>query len=369
MTTLGQQTYALHSATAYSRPATLPLAGQPRGAQGQAPAPSGGDTVTLSDAAKAALKGQADLPPLDGVVSAARSALDKLLSEAKASDAISDGEPAIDMSGLDRRSLFAIASNQGGGFSADEQAVAAYTMGNNFGDALAGPVAASRITGDYAGVYKAALAYLDKAGPEEKAAADWARQHDALTQGLQQASANPGTPPAGIADDPVAAYVTALGGAAPTTANRDILKVASDVRAALDAQYAADPSLQPDQVDLSAFDDRSLAAIALDKGDQFSAREVLAAKGEIRNRTASSFASYGANGGAADGGSLGADLISRYAGMSDEERQAQGWTPELYAKLVANEQLSQRLASMLGGSSNPYAAGAGQTMSLVDYLT
>lgn len=372
MTTIGPQAYASSSAAAYSRLApSLQADPQKTAADQTAPASSGqAVNVTLSAAAQAAMKAQGALPSLDSVASAARGTIDKLLADAKATDAVANGEATIDMSGLDRRSLFAVAANQGGGFTTDEQAVAAYTMDNNFQNALAGPVAASRVTGDYAGVYKAGLAYLDKAGPEEKASAGWAQQRDALTKGLQQATATPGSLPAGIPNDLVAAYVTSLGGAAPTTSNRDILKVAGDVRAALDAQYSDPAGAQGDKIDLSPFDDRELAAIALDKGDQFSAQEVAAAKSEIRTRTASSFASYGANGGAATTSSLGSDLIARYAGMSDEERQAQGWTPELYAKLVQNEQLSQRMTSMFGAaSSNPYATDANQPMSLLDYLT
>ncbi len=165
--------------------------------------------------------------------------------------------------------------------------------------------------------------------------------------------------------------MTALAGATPTTTNRDILKVAGDVRSVLDAQYASAPDGQADAIDLSSFDDRALAAMALDKGDQFSSREIAAAKAEIRDRASSGLSGYAPNGGATHSSALGSDLITRYASMSAEKRQAQAWTPDLYEKLVQNQQLSQKLASLggaSGSSGNPYLAGADRPMSLLDFL-
>jgi hypothetical protein len=69
-----------------------------------------------------------------------------------------------------------------------------------------------RVTGDYAGLYKAALANLEAAGPEEKAMGQWAKDKAALTEGLKQATAKPGVAPSGIDGDPVAAYLKDVGG-------------------------------------------------------------------------------------------------------------------------------------------------------------
>jgi hypothetical protein len=371
MTTIGPQAYASNSATAYVRAVTPPQPDPRKAAEDQQAASGAGGSVnvTLSDAARAAIRAQGDPSTTESIVSAARSAIDSLLADAGTTDALSDGAPTIDMSGLDRRSLFVVAANQGGGFTAGEQAVAAYTMANNFANALAGPVSASHVTGDYAAIYKAGLAYLDRAGPEEKATASWTQQHDALAQGQQAAASRPGVLPVGIPNDPVAAYVTALAGADPTTTNRDILKVAGDVRSALDAQYAGGPNTRGDVIDLSSFDDRALAAIALDKGDQFSSREVSAARAEIRDRASIGLSGYAPNGGSTRSSAIGSDLITRYASMSVEERQAQGWTPDLYEKLVQNQQLSQKLAGSLAGSTgNPYLGSADRPMSLLDFL-
>ena len=361
MTTIGSQAYASNSALAYNRLATTPQPGAAKTAEDPAAQASGGAAVnvTLSDAAKAAMKAQA-APSADTIVSAARAAIDKLLSEAKATSALSDGRPTIDMGGLDRRSLFAVGANQGGGFTPEEQGLARYTLSTNFNNALAGPMSASRITGDYAAIYDAGLAYLDKAGPEEKASSGWAQQRDAMVEGRRQAASGGGIP-AGIPGDPVAAYAQSLGGAAPTTVNRDILKVAGDVRAALDTQYAGGVDPDGAKLDLGALDDRALAAIVLNKGDQFSAKEIAAARTEMRQRTSTAVLSD------AKSGELANDLITHYASMSDEERQAQGWTPDIYAKMLQTQQLSQQVASM--GAGNPYAGGVGRLSSLLDYLT
>jgi AcrR family transcriptional regulator len=74
------------------------------------------------------LAAQTDNRTTDAVVAAARSALDKLLADAKATSALKDGKATIDVSGLDRRSLYAIASNKGGKFSIEEQVVASLQM-------------------------------------------------------------------------------------------------------------------------------------------------------------------------------------------------------------------------------------------------
>lgn len=367
MTSIGPQAYTSNYAGGYG---LAPTSAEARKAAEERAAEQGGAgaggravNVTLSDAAKAAMSLAND--PIDGVVSAARGVIDKLLAAAKASEAITGEKPNIDLGGLDRRSLFAVASNQGGGFTAGEQKLAAATLSAKFESALAGPLAASRITGDNAAVYKAALAYLDKAGPEEKASPDWAAQREAVVKGLQQLAAKPGVLPSGVENDPVAEYIEKLDDAAPSPATRDILKVAGDVRTVLDAAYAKDPDAAPN---LSAFDDRALAAVALNKGEQFSDEEVFAARAEIRDRAAGNIsAGYGSIAEANASGSLGANLIARYAGMSEEERQAQGWTPELYAQLLESHKLSQKLADMAGGAGSYF--GGGRSSSLLDYLT
>lgn len=372
MTSIGSLPYASTHAAAYGTPTPPAPSATPKGEAAATPAADkSAVNVTLSEAAKAALKAQAEAPTLASIAAAARTVIDKLLAQAKTNDPLIDGRATIDLGGLDRRSLFAVASNAGGGFSADEQTLASATLAFQFEDTLAGPVAASRITGDYAGIYKAGLAYLDKAGPEEKATAKWTTQHDVLAKGLQQATTTPGVMP-DLPGDPVAAYIAAHDDGDPIAGPRDIMNVAGDVRAALNAQYAKAADADA-PISLADFDDRALAAIALDKGGLFSDAEVRAARIEIRDRNNDRMTeAYGANIAAGSSGTLGRDLITRYASMSAEEREAQGWTPELYEKLVQNYQTSQKLALMAGGAAGGlYGAGSAPTgpPSLMDYLT
>ena len=327
--------------------------------------------VTLSAEAKAALAAQTDTRSLDAVVTAARSALDKLLSDAKATSALKDGKATISVADLDRRSLYAIASNKTGQFSMDEQVVATLQMKATSDAALSTPTSVMRVTGDYSGLYKSALANLELGGPEERAAGQWDQDKAALTEGLKQATDKPGRAPGGIAGDPIAGYLKEIGGVVASPRTRDINAVASDVRAVLDKQYAtasqdgAGISPQSGEIDFSKFDSRSLAAVALNKGDQFSEHEIAQAAAAVTERNHASVTSAYAKSQGADGSAFGKSLITQYTAMSAEERDAAGWTPAVYDRMVALQNLSEKLAEMFNAGAN--AGGAGGT-SLLDYL-
>ncbi|WP_426043506.1 hypothetical protein [Caulobacter sp. DWR3-1-2] len=326
--------------------------------------------VTLSAEALAALAAQTDSRTIDTVVVFARTALDQLLSDAKATSALKDGKPMISLAGLDRRSLYAIASNMGGKFPIEEQVVATLQMKATRDASLSAPASAMRVTGDHAGLYKAALANLEAAGPEEKAMGQWAKDKAALTEGLQQATDKPVVAPSGIDGDPVAAYLKDTGGVVASPRTRDIKAVASDVRSVLDKQYAAATgdgmATDPDDgtIDFSKFDNRSLAAVALNKGAQFSEHEVAQAAAEVKTRNRDSISgSYKSTKGS-DNSAFGKSLITQYTAMSDEERQAAGWTPALYDKMVALQNLSDKLASLFNPDGSVNTGGT----SLLDYL-
>jgi len=327
--------------------------------------------VTLSAEAQAALAAQTDNRTTDAVVASARSALDKLLADAKATSALKDGKATIDVSGLDRRSLYAIASNKGGKFPIEEQVVASLQIKANRDTALSASASAMRVTGDYAGLYKAALANLESAGTEEKATAQWAKDKAALTEGLKQATDKPGVAPSGIEGDPVAAYLKEVGGVVANPRTRDIAKVASDVRSVLDKQYASATgegmATGPDdgKIDFSKFDDRSLAAVALNKGDQFSEHEIAQAAAQVKARNRDSVSSTFKSTQGGDSSAFGKSLITQYAAMSDEERQAAGWTPALYNKMVEVQNLSDKLASLFNPDGSVNTGGT----SLLDYLS
>lgn len=309
--------------------------------------------VTLSPAAQAALKAQTDARTIEAVVAEARAQITARLKAAGASSALKNGDATIDLSDLDRRTLFAVASNKGGQFPLEQQVVATLALKSRHDQALAGPAAQARLTGDYASLYQTALDQLDAAGPEEKASDAWSQERAALAEGRKQAIARPGLAPAGLEHDSVAAYMAETGSAVAGAKTRDFGKVASDVRTALDKQYelAFAPEAAKDgnsgEIDFRRFDDRSLSAIALNKDAQFSAHEIHQAQAEIRARDgAAIMASFQST--ASDEGGFGKAMITRYAAMTVEEREAAGWTPAVYGKMVELQASRDKLAEMFG---------------------
>ena len=313
--------------------------------------------VTLSPAAQAALKAQTDSRAIETVVAEAKTQIALRLKAAGATTALKDGNPTIDLAALDRRTLHAVASNKGGQFPMDRQVVAALALKTQQDGVLAAPAAQARLTGDYAGLYQAALDHLDTAGPEEKASIAWSREHDALIEGRKQALAHPGLAPAGVENDSVAAYMKETGSAVAGAKTRDFGKVAGDVRIALDKQYdlAFAPGAASDRdsgdIDFRRFDDRSLSAIALNKDDQFSTHEIAAAKAEIRTRGSAAIkANYQST--ADEAGGFGKAMITRYAAMSAEEREAGGWTPAIYARMTDLQASREKLAQMFNADGS-----------------
>jgi hypothetical protein len=321
---------------------------------GNPPDSNAATNLTLSDAARAQLASASASKDFTTVTADARSALDGLYAAAKVKGPIGDdGKTTIDLSSFDRRSLFAIATNNGGKFSPDEQQVASTALGNRFNDALAPAAATSKLTGDFSSLYKAALDFLDGASSEEKATATWSAQRAAVAKGVQATQQNPTTAPTGIANDPVAGYL-ALNANAGTPATEDISTVAKNVRATLDAQakVAAAAGKSSQQADLSAVDNRSLAAMSLNQDNLFSPGESRAAKQTLdaRNR-ASIVAALKQSQTSGDPTQLSLGILNTYSSMSTEERQAANWTPEFRDTAVANYQSSSRLMSMLKGAA------------------
>lgn len=332
--------------------------------------PAASVKVTLSDEARAALAAETDARPLATVVASVRTTLDALLKDAKATSALKDGRATIDLSGVDRRSLWAVATNSGGKFALEERVVATLQLNETRDKTLAGPAAAVRVTGDYAGLYRSYLTTLDAAGPEEKASSQWTADRAAVIKGLDQAIAKPGVAPV-VESDPVAAYLKESGGVVANPRTRDITKVTADVRDVLDRQYAAAEAAgrsddgNTGTIDFSKFDDRSLAAVALNKGGVFSDHEVALAGAEVKTRNRDLVATrYASTSTSSDPSAFGKSIITQYASMSDEERQASGWTPALYERVVAQQDMSEKIAAMFGASGS---LGSG-TMTLLDYL-
>jgi hypothetical protein len=350
--------------SAYARAAAQPTLASILGAadSGNQPDSNAATNLTLSDAARAQLAKDSTSKDFTAVTADARSALDALYAAAKVKGPIdADGKTTIDLSSLDRRSLFAVATNNGGKFSADEQKTATTELVNRFKDALAPAAATSKLTGDFSPVYKAALDFLDGASGEEKATAVWSAQRDAVLKGVQATQQDPTAAPAGITNDPVADYLAqdAGGGSAAT---QDISTVAKNVRATLDAQAKAaaaggkelvfDPRRKTgQQADLSSIDNRSLAAMSLNQDSLFSGLESFAAKQTLDSRNrASVLAALKQSQASRDPTQLSLGILNTYSSMSAEERQAANWTPAFRDNAIANYKSTRQIMSILSGA-------------------
>ena len=323
--------------------------------------------VTLSAAAQAQMAAEQAVS-IDTVVSNTRTALDALYKAAGVAGPLADGKQTIDLKSLDRRALYAVASNTGGKFSADEQAVAKKELQARFDAALAPQCAVARLTGDWSRVYQAGLAYMQEAGKEEKASASYAQTLLALQAGQQTALAQPGRVPS-AAGDPVAEFLVRSGTDGATNADTRLFSdVAKDVRTALDVQKqaAADKGRDlafsagrrnAELVDWSEMDNRALSAVALNQGKQFSDEEVRSAKSELDSRTrANLLAAFQQAGASSDPTSFSLGLLANYSSMSTEEREAMHFTTDLRDMAVSQYKTTTSLISMLqqatgGGSS------------------
>ena len=316
-------------------------------------------SITLSEAAKAAL----EVKDFATVLAETRTKLDALLLEAGRTSPLEGDELALDLSSLDPRELHAMATDEI--FTEDERGAAALEMQRRFEAALAGPAAVARVTGNYTGLYKAAAEYLDSLGPEEKAGADWIAGRDGVTEGLKQLQANPKTIPDAGEADPVAIYLALLE-AGDGSDPRDISDVASDARQALDKLYAqaiADgkaPTFNKQTtvgtyIDMSAFESRTLSAIVLDTTGKFTSEEVTAANTALRAKSgAALLAGFQSAAKSSDPTAFSQNIISIYASMSTEERQAAGWTDQFYQAAVESYQSTSKLMEMFtqaGGSA------------------
>ena len=312
--------------------------------------------LTLSDAALAQLANATPAKDFTAVTADARATLDRLYAAAKVTGPLAGGKPTVDLSSLDRRSLFAIATNNGGKFTPDELSVAATELGNRFNAALAPAAATTKLTGDYGAVYKAALDYLDGASSEEKATATWSAQRAAVVKGVQATQQNPSTAPSGISNDPVAAYLAQYPNGS-TSATKDFSSVAKAARATLDAQangkeLVFDPGRKTGQLaDLSSIDNRSLSAISLNQDQLFSNTESFAAKKELDSRNrASILTALKQSQTSGDPTQLSLGILNAYSAMSPEERQATNWTPAFRDNALQNYKSTVSLMSILKGS-------------------
>lgn len=86
---------------------------------------------------------------------------------------------------LDRRTVFAIASNEGGQFSKWEVSAAKSEMSHRNGKAIKAVNPHLGSHSDSANGYKASVAWMDAAGPEERATLEWAHARASAQKGYE----------------------------------------------------------------------------------------------------------------------------------------------------------------------------------------
>ena len=324
--------------------------------------------ITLSSAAQAAMA----VKDFATVLSDTKAKLAVLLKESGLTTPLKDGKVAVDLSGLDQRELFAMASDDS--FSADEQAAAGIEMQRRFENAMSGPAGVAQVTGNFTALYKAAATYLDSLGPEEKAGDDWIAGRAAITEGLKQLQTDPKTLPDTSEEDPVQLYL-ALVNAGAAQQQQDIKDVAKSARQSLDTLYADaiaagkaptfnKKTITGTYIDMSGFSSRTLSAIALNTGDQFSSTEVDEAKAALRSKSgAALLAGFKDAAKSSDPTAFSQNIISIYASMSAEERQAAGWSDQFYAAAVQSYESTSKLTQMFaeaGGDATGFMSWMGK---------
>src|SRR3984893_2692977 len=250
--------------------------------------------VSLSSEAMAALATRAPgQRTLATVIADARAALDTRYKSAKVAGPLAGGKQPIDLTSLDRRTVFAIASNSGGKFTADEQTLASSELQHRFDAAMAPAATTANLVGDYGTLYKAALDYLNGMSPEEKATPTWAKQSAALTQGIRATQQRPATLPEGIPNDPIADFTKHTQNTATAPADDFNTVVAAKTRLALDQQYGAAKQKGSEIVfnsqrrtgqliNLTGLDNRSLSAMSMNQNKLFSPAATRPASSELQ---------------------------------------------------------------------------------------
>jgi hypothetical protein len=140
---------------------------------------------------------------------------------------------------------------------------------------------------------------------------------------------------------------------------KDFAKLSQAVRQVLDTQYAAAKANHMSGApDLTTMSGRALAAVALNKTGEFSTREMAAAKKELNERARTELAEALKSGNAMDAlVSYNQQLVADYDGMTQEERDARGWTDktrsaaEAFVTTVKGTHSTPSLFDLLGSDS------------------
>ncbi|EJW10440.1 hypothetical protein A33M_4416 [Rhodovulum sp. PH10] len=375
----GSGAYTQSSAGSKTSAQSATTSASAQGSSGAGSSQAGGDaatSLTLSAEARAYLAAMSTKADTSTVSASDRAAamrvwLDGRYETLGISSALVDGQPAVDFSSQERAALATVAANTDDLFTADEQKAAETVLQQRFDAAMQSRVVLARHSGDYASLYQAAADYLNAAGPEERSTATWVAQSKAVAAGLAVAKANFGkAPTTGDAADPVRALLdhTTTADTGSTDADTDISKVAENARKRFDAQTNAARDAGQElvfdagrktgrMVDLGAFDNRELAAVAQNQDGLFSAEEVRAARTELNGRGRSAMLSA-LTGSGTDAYGRSAALLDRYAEMSPEERSVLGIGDDFVDTVLENYRLIASIQKMLDGSGPTSAVGA-----------
>ncbi len=159
---------------------------------------SSSTAASVSDSVAASMGSPVDTStePFSQVVANARAALDAGYKRlGKVGDEYTTGDQwdnTVGIKNMDRRTLFAIASNQGGQFSQEERDAAISNMHQQEYDAMK---AANPSGQDFAAAFKAAIDYLDAGSPEEKSSLQWAKERGGAECGYQRCMLEKGQTP------------------------------------------------------------------------------------------------------------------------------------------------------------------------------
>ena len=329
-------------------------------------------TVSLSDEAKAFLAaaggGTQNAAASAPTQASVRSWFDEQYKKLGITTPTPQGKPALDLSGQSRAALSIVVSNADKKFSDAEQKAAEGELAKRFDDAITPHIAIARKTGNYAALYQAAADYLDQAGPEERAVKSWQDDRRAVIDGLAAAKATKGqAPETDPTKDPVRALLDQRAAKA-ISASADAAAVAANARAMLDDQanaasdagtvLAFGPRESGRPVDFTKFNNRALAAIAVNKDDTFSGEQARAAKNELNLRTRTTMLNVlSPTSGSAAGADINLGLIRTYENMSEEEKSALGVTDAVTDRLIQNFSMLQQLQSAFAGGGGSGSTG------------
>jgi len=147
---------------------------------------------------------------------------------------------------------------------------------------------------------------------------------DAATKDSESTTSRSSSPSSGVS----ISHAAKIAAAEQADNARDFTALSQAVRQTLDTQYAADEANKAGSApDLGLMSGRALAAIALNKTGGFSTREMALAKKELNERVRVELAEALKSGNAMDAlVSYNQQLVADYDGMTQEERDARGWT-------------------------------------------